>query len=150
MLFVPINENDSLLHSSLGISMGLTDVHTLHIPPINHMEGESSNLPWSWKEEVVSGPWQGPRKGHSVSCVGYKLLIYGGTCDGSHELGDVAVLDPRRDRCMWSVPEIMGVPPGPRRSHDSRIAGGRIFMSGGIQGGTQLNRKADVHELIII
>jgi len=66
-------------------------------------------------------------------------------------LGDVAVLDPLSHK--WHVPEVLGAAPSARRSHDSRTAGGRVFMSGGIQGGTdgaQLNRKVDVHELIIV
>ena len=137
---------------AFGHSMGLVDVHLLRLPSLS----ERSESPWQWEQPVVQGGGAS-RRGHSVTPFGGKLLVYGGTTEatqGDHEersppTGDLAVLDPLRG--VWETPTALGPPPMPRKAHDTRCVGGRIFVSGGItEGDTQLNRKKDVHELIVL
>lgn len=82
----------------------------------------------TWSELTFEGA-PSSRRGHTVSWVKGRMLVYGGVSVGS-PASDVAAYDPETDR--WSsIPTDCGPPP--RSLHTATVAGDEVIIWGGVE-----------------
>ncbi|RKO83819.1 hypothetical protein BDK51DRAFT_15734, partial [Blyttiomyces helicus] len=81
--------------------------------------------------QVTAASDTGPSKrlGHSITTVGSKLFIFGGSCGGD-TLGDLWVFDTASN--TWSSPQTLGPRPPPRTGHTGTALGSKICFFGGM------------------
>jgi guanylate kinase len=82
-----------------------------------------------WSNESFLGHCPSPRSLHTATCVGDKIVVFGGHEDNSAK-NDVYILDTVTHR--WTKPKVFGTPPSPRCAHSAvLIDGERILIYGG-------------------
>ncbi|CAM6000279.1 unnamed protein product, partial [Sphagnum balticum] len=98
-----------------------------NIEEINGEELDTENQEWS--NESFLGHCPSPRSLHTATCVGDKIVVFGGHEDNSAK-NDVYILDTVTHR--WAKPKVFGTPPSPRCAHSAvLIDGERILIYGG-------------------
>ncbi|KAH8952145.1 hypothetical protein BDL97_09G069400 [Sphagnum fallax] len=91
-------------------------------------ELETEKQDWS-NGGSYSGQLPSPRSLHTATCVGEKIVVFGGQEDNSAK-NDVFIFDTVAKR--WTMPKVLGTPPSPRFAHSAvLLEGGRILIYGG-------------------
>eukprot|EP01113_Clastostelium_recurvatum_P039362 TRINITY_DN59_c0_g1_i2.p1 TRINITY_DN59_c0_g1~~TRINITY_DN59_c0_g1_i2.p1 ORF type:complete len:455 (-),score=65.73 TRINITY_DN59_c0_g1_i2:86-1450(-) len=86
-----------------------------------------------WSSIGVKGPIiPVERHGHTVCAYENKMILFGGTPDGSSGLNDVYIYDP--DLNQWSMPEVKGTLPHGRYRHSALVVKNRMYIFGGYRG----------------
>ncbi|KAH9552055.1 hypothetical protein CY35_09G044300 [Sphagnum magellanicum] len=91
-------------------------------------ELETEKQDWS-NGGSYSGQSPSPRSLHTATCVGEKIVVFGGQEDSSAK-NDVFIFDTVAE--TWTMPKVLGTPPSPRFAHSAvLLEGGRILIYGG-------------------
>jgi len=90
----------------------------------------------TWEKPHVRGDIPSPRSFHTLSAVGKKLYLYGGSSnhpeDRSPELRDMFCLDTEDpNRLRWSQIQYTDAAPAGRYEHSASVIGNKIFIFGG-------------------
>lgn len=90
----------------------------------------------TWSQPRVVGVGPTARYGHTMSVMGTKLLVFGGT-DGSRVFD--SLYEYETETHAWSLPSCSGTIPKPRHSHcAASLPNATLMVFGGIGGGNEL------------